>query len=109
MSICLTTGNRLDAHSVGAWAGPDSHVCHRRRADIPPAAPHTETVRCGSLRVRWPSQRNPPDMLTPVKTGTTHAHRGPTRGVRSMVQVTGTVCMAGPQVREVIGSGTSTE
>lgn len=29
MSICLTTGNQLDAHSVGAWAGPDRQGCRR--------------------------------------------------------------------------------
>ena len=26
MSSCLTTGNQLDAHSVGAWAGPTAKV-----------------------------------------------------------------------------------
>ena len=41
ISICLTTGNQLDTHSVEAWAGPVRQGCRRRRPDIRPAAPHT--------------------------------------------------------------------
>ena len=79
MSICLTTGNQLDAHSVGAWAGPDRQGCRRRRADIPPAAPHTETTRCGSLRVSWPPQRNPPDLKQLSPTVDQHAESAHSR------------------------------
>ena len=70
MPICLTTGSQLDANLEGAWAGPDRHVCRRRRADIPPAAPRTETIRCGSLKGQLASSENPTGYASPVKTET---------------------------------------